>query len=206
MKVTSFYGTDRPPLARCYESHKPLPIGDYLLYGGNCQNPVVTDADIYVGFDFITRRGPKTYPWNSGEEFYYPIPDMGVPASLDDFDKLLEYLELQLIAGKKVHIGCFGGHGRTGLVMAALVTRMTGEVDSIQYVRDNYCGKAVESDEQIAWLVNNFGITSRKPVKKNISNGRGKGSSARSRLSPFLSSEDDVIYGIKQPPFDMFDD
>lgn len=151
--------TGSPVHARCFESHKPLPIGDYLIYGGSCSRPMVSNADIYVGFDNSMTMTDRRFPWTEGEEFLYYIPDMGVPSSAEDFKKFIAWLALQLIALKLVHIGCIGGHGRTGTVLAALVTHMTGNVDSISYVRKHYCEKAVESASQVRFLNTHFGIT-----------------------------------------------
>lgn len=160
------YGYDYAPTRRCYEGHPPLVIGEFKIWGGSCITPVVTDADIYVGFDFGMRKDDRAYPWVEGDSFLFPIADMGVPANLTQFTKLLEYLWANLEAGKKIHIGCIGGHGRTGMVLAALVTMMTGEKDSIAYVRANYCPKAVESKAQVDWLAKHFGITPAQPTKQ----------------------------------------
>ena len=54
---------------------------------------------------------------------------------------------------------CIGGHGRTGTFFAALVAHMMPEVkDPIAYVRENYCNEAVETEEQIAFLIEHFGV------------------------------------------------
>ena len=69
--------------ARCYESHPALPLNDGLVvYGGSCSYPVVTDADIYIGFDYSMRRD-EHYPWNKEHggpvEIYFNIPDGTAP-------------------------------------------------------------------------------------------------------------------------------
>lgn len=143
---------------RCFESHPPLKIGEYVVYGGSCSSPIVTDADVYVGFDYSMKKSPLAYPWNSGDSFLFPITDMAAPSDPAEFHKLIQWLELQLIAQKKVHLGCIGGHGRTGTVLAALVKHMTGNEDAVTYVRENYCKKAVESAVQVAFLVKHYGI------------------------------------------------
>lgn len=153
--ANGFNGTYR----RCYEDHPTLAIGEYFINGGSCGHPIIHDADVYVGFDLSMKRSDKSYPWEPGESFLYYIQDMGVPADAAGFKKFIAWLAGQLTAQKKVHIGCIGGHGRTGLVLAALVTYMTGELDSISYVRRNYCEKAVESATQVDFLNKHFGIT-----------------------------------------------
>lgn len=154
---------------RCFHSHKPLKIvvkdKEYLIYGGSCSEPVVKDADIYVGFELGMKSSPKAYPWSGGASFTFHIQDGSVPTSVEDTKHLLKYLSDNLIEGKKIHIGCIGGHGRTGTILAALVTYMTGNKDSIEYVRTNYCEKAVESITQVNWLNKHFGIEKAKPSK-----------------------------------------
>lgn len=158
---------------RCYESHPPLKIGEHVIYGGSCISPIVKDADIYIGFDMGMQRDHRRYPWNEGESFLFPITDMSVPTDINEFNNLIEWVAVQLIAQKKIHMGCIGGHGRTGLVFAALVKYMTGEDDAISYVRKNYCEKAVESHEQVAWLHKHFGIKEVQGAKEWHGNDGG---------------------------------
>lgn len=143
---------------RCYHDHPALDINGMKVYGGSCINPVVTDADVYVGFDISMARHGHSYPWEKGESFLFYIKDMGVPSSVEDTKRLVEWLSVQLIAKRKVHLGCIGGHGRTGMILAALVMHMTGNKDAITYVRENYCGRAVESLEQVDFLAAHFGV------------------------------------------------
>lgn len=151
---------------RCYESHPPLQIGEYLVYGGSCGHPKVKDADVYIGLDYNMRQTAAAYPWNAQlVEVLYPIKDMQAPDHPEEFKKMIAWLADQLEYGKKVHIGCLGGHGRTGVVLAALYSHMTGDPNAINYVRENYCEKAVESQAQIDFLHKHFGITKAKPNK-----------------------------------------
>jgi hypothetical protein len=106
-----------------------------------------------------------SYPWVEGESFLFHIPDMGVPKNPEAFKRLIDWLAVQLTAKKLVHVGCIGGHGRTGTVFAALVAKMTGNLDSIKYVREAYCHKAVESDSQVAFLGKHFGVLPAAPTK-----------------------------------------
>jgi hypothetical protein len=154
-------------IRRCFEDHKALKVGKYEIYGGSCSRPIVKDADIYVGLDHSMSFSGSNYPWedNHTVEFQYLITDMAAPKDPASFKKLIHYLAAELTAGKKVHVGCIGGHGRTGTVLSALVKVMTGEADATTYVREHYCKKAVESKSQIAFLKKHFGITPAKPTK-----------------------------------------
>lgn len=150
---------------RCYHSHPALKIKDWQVYGGSCHSPVITDADVYVGLDHSMKHTSKAYPWTEGHSFLYPIIDMHAPSNPQSFFSLVTFLSEQIQAGKKVHIGCMGGHGRTGLVLSALVKSIAGIDDAITYVRDQYCAKAVETTEQVEFLHKHFGITKTKGTK-----------------------------------------
>ena len=154
----------------CYDTHPPLAIGDtgLVVYGGSCSHPVVKDADVYIGFDWSMTFTDRHYPWTPGHEILYKISDMRAPEEAKHFTKLVSWTAEQLHAGGKVHCGCIGGHGRTGLFLSALVKHMTGIEDAIGYVRKGYCSKAVESSEQIAFLGKHFGILPAKETKPHV--------------------------------------
>jgi hypothetical protein len=140
----------------------PLPGGDHgVIHGGSCSAPMVTDAEVYIGFDGGMTFG-RAYPWNGGAEVFFRITDQDVPKDEKAFAGLVTWTLDRLKAGAKVHAGCIGGHGRTGLFLAALVASL-GEKDAIQYVRQHYCGKAVESQKQVNWLVEHYGVSKAEP-------------------------------------------
>jgi protein-tyrosine phosphatase len=132
--------------------------------GGSCIYPP-EGFDILVGFDYGMAATDHQFPWNGGVEFLYEIKDHHAPEDVDSFKNLINYLEEELKSGKKVHCGCIGGHGRTGLVFSALVKQLTGNKDAISFVRDNYCQKAVESEAQVNFLHKHCGIKQIKHSK-----------------------------------------
>lgn len=155
----SYGGSTFKPAPRCYESHPPLEIPGYgVIYGGSCNSPVVKDADVYIGFDHGMKRGPN-FPWEEQTivEVFYPVQDRHAPQHPENFRKMVDWTLLQLSAGKKVHAGCIGGHGRTGTFLAALVAA-AGNKDAVQYVREHYCKKAVESKAQVDFLMKHYGV------------------------------------------------
>jgi hypothetical protein len=178
------------PYKRCADTHPLLTIKmgskAYQISGGNCttQNKMVLEADVFVGLDAGMTKTNRRYPWTAGEEFSFLITDMSVPASVPEFKQLLNYLQQQVMEGKLVHVGCIGGHGRTGLVLSALVNQMTGMADSTTYVRDNYCKKAVESEKQVEWLHTHFGIKKVEPTKTSYLGSGWKQGSRNSHLFP----------------------
>jgi hypothetical protein len=153
---------------KCAWSHPPYEVAPgVVIYGGSCGSPIVKDADVYGGFDAYSMELQEDYPWSSKKgpvQFMFRISDMQPPKDPVEFKNMIVWLAEQLGEGKKVHIGCIGGHGRTGVVLAALRKHMTGDDDASQHVRDNYCKKAIESSSQVQFLEEHWGI---KPVKPN---------------------------------------
>lgn len=147
---------------QCFYTHPPLPLGDgFEVYGGSASTPVVKDAQIYVALDGFSHLKGQIDPWEPGASVNvaFRIDDSYAPkaSEVPRFKKMIAWLAGQIKEGKKVHAGCMGGHGRTGLVLAALAATF-GHKDAIQYVREHYCTKAVESQEQVDFLVKNFGV------------------------------------------------
>jgi hypothetical protein len=162
----------------CYKRHKPLIIsvpggGSVVVYGGRASTPVIRDADVYCSLTGFSQPNIKAaYPWEDGPKpiiFTYEIADMRAPSDPVSFKKMISWFREQALAGKKIHVGCVGGHGRTGMVLAALVRELSGIVDAITYVRDNYCTKAVESEEQVRFLVEHFGVKECPAAKAPVS-------------------------------------
>jgi hypothetical protein len=174
-KNYDYYYTSGP---RCYSKHPPLKIPgtDKVIYGGSCSTPAVHDADVYIGFAGDMRFTERNWPWKKGSEVLFRIPDMCAPEKPEEFKKLVNWTIKQLEAGLKVHCGCMGGHGRTGMFMSAIVAQMGGVKDATEYVRKNYCSKAVESNSQVEFLHKEYGITKHlgyKTMKEYTSQFKG---------------------------------
>lgn len=178
-----YSGTASPAYKPCHHSHQPLALVDGLVvHGGSCVKPTVKDCDIYIGFDLGMTFTDRSYPWVAGEEVFYQIQDQKAPGDLKQFRAMIAWAEIQLRAGKKIHMGCIGGHGRTGTALAALVSEMDVSDDAIAYVRKNYCERAVESAAQVDFLVKHFGVkTADTPEprwytgSKSKKKGKGRG-------------------------------
>lgn len=157
---------------KCHESHKPLAftVGgtEYAIHGGSCTCFVSTDYDVIVGLDHGMQSISMDFPWEPGTSFLYPIKDCHPPSNVKTFTKLIGWLAERVLAGDKVFVGCIGGHGRTGTVLAALMAHLNVTDDPISYVRDNYCHKAVEVSTQVDFLVKHFGA-------KQVAGSKGLG-------------------------------
>ncbi len=80
-------------------------------------------------------------------------PDFGVPDDPARFVAALRGLLDRARDGQQVEIGCVGGHGRTGTALACLAV-LSGHAasEAVAWVRVHYCPKAVETDEQAAFV------------------------------------------------------
>jgi hypothetical protein len=127
----------------------------------------------------------------------FPITDTRAPDNLEESKKLIDWLAMNLSSNQKIHLGCIGGHGRTGTILAALVKVMTGEKDAIEYVRKNYCKKVVESNEQVEWLHKHFGISKATPSKSH----HAKVTSMVPKVDKYWSSSASIpsTYSKKEP-------
>ena len=154
--------------AKCSDSHPSLKIGKYTLVGGACSYPIGGPYDIEIALDHGGNGGGPVWPWENRTYVYFPISDMQVPKNIQGFKDMIEWTAKQIKVGKKVHVGCIGGHGRTGMFLAALYAHMMPKDagNAIQYVRKNYCEKAVETAEQVKFLVKEFGVGKVKGYKE----------------------------------------
>jgi hypothetical protein len=194
--ATTYYSGSKTSAPSCYHSHPALklPGTELVIYGGSCHHPVVTDADVYIGFDAGMMVSERNRPWNPGGEVthvLFKISDMSVPTEAKEFVKLVDWAKAQLEAGKTVHCGCVGGHGRTGMFLSALVSRF-GEPDAIEYVRKNYCKKVVESRSQVDFLVKYFGV---KPASAHKGFDDGHSSTKKTSGS---TSKSKALTGVKE--------
>lgn len=83
----------------------------------------------------------------------FPIPDREVPASLEEFSRLLTALDAELTVGKNVVMHCRQGIGRTGLVAACLLasTGINSET-AMENLSDARGVTVPETDEQRRWI------------------------------------------------------
>lgn len=80
-----------------------------------------------------------------------PIPNGGV-LPIDVLERSVDEIISLIEAGEKVGIYCYGGHGRTGYMAAAVLGKMYPDLDPIAFLRKVYCKNAVETKEQIQQL------------------------------------------------------
>lgn len=78
------------------------------------------------------------------------VVDFGIPTVQQVDDALLQVVNL-ILSGRPVYVGCMGGIGRTGLLLAILA-KVWGIEEPVKYVRVNYMAHAVETAPQMAFV------------------------------------------------------
>jgi protein-tyrosine phosphatase len=83
----------------------------------------------------------------------YPWPDLGLPRDPRRFRRALRWVLEQAVRGRRVEVGCAGGHGRTGTTLSGLlVLQGMGPREAVRRVRRSYCDEAIESREQASMV------------------------------------------------------
>ena len=81
-------------------------------------------------------------------------PDFGLPADEDTAAGQIMAAFTRAKNGEQVEIGCIGGLGRTGTVLACMAILAGVPADqAVQWVRANYDLRAVETLEQTEWVL-----------------------------------------------------
>lgn len=136
----------------------PMPYGPYdpfnqLIreYRRNRVNvvvPLVTDEEMAKK---AARNLPKVYAGEQIDVIRFPIPDLTSP-SLAEVTQSIEKIVGELRAGKRVVVHCNAGLGRTGVVLACILCRISGMSgnDAISYIKSYLSLKM--TDEQVRFV------------------------------------------------------
>lgn len=84
---------------------------------------------------------------------HFPIPDVGVPRSMDELDSLLRDIEARLAKQERVVIHCLGGIGRTGTIATCLLLRRGLPLEeATRIVQETRCAGFPEGRAQSAFV------------------------------------------------------
>jgi hypothetical protein len=80
-------------------------------------------------------------------------PDFGLPAEPEVAAQQIADAFRRAHGGELVEVGCLGGSGRTGTVLACMaILAGVAPGEAVAWVRDAYRPQAVETAEQEAWV------------------------------------------------------
>jgi protein-tyrosine phosphatase len=117
----------------------------------------VTALSIYERKEHDDRRDFGLYMYEKWEPTWpaevIPWPDFGLPVDREKAAVQIESAFARARAGQSVEIGCRGGLGRTGTVLACMaVLAGVPASEAVAWVRENYESGAVETSDQEAWV------------------------------------------------------
>ena len=86
----------------------------------------------------------------------FPIPDMGIPTSVEEFASLSKMLLKQIDAGANLLVHCHAGIGRSGLLAAGILLHCNlNPQQAFAHVSKMRGVRVPETPEQEYWLINN---------------------------------------------------
>lgn len=141
-------GTQNDPEAVNYRYNKtvgsdPGVKGESVPYRYNPQvERIVPDLGVYMSGSWV----PDCIAYHIGC-YDFEAPNVPAPQVLFMVNQALDCAQ----KGMRVELGCMGGHGRTGTILAILVGLADPDLTPGQcmaYVWKNYCGHAIECREQ----------------------------------------------------------
>jgi protein-tyrosine phosphatase len=79
--------------------------------------------------------------------------DFGLPEDRESAARQIEAAFMRARRGELVEIGCLGGTGRTGTVLACMAVLVgVPPAQAVDWVRDAYRAEAIETPEQEDWV------------------------------------------------------
>jgi protein-tyrosine phosphatase len=117
---------------------RPLPPGPPPGFG------------LYLGSARLRKRHDETLPW---PHEWIPWPDFLLPSDRHAAARSIAALHERARAGEHIEVACGGGVGRTGTVLACLVSR-TGLTpdEAVAWVREHHDRRAIETPWQRRWV------------------------------------------------------
>lgn len=135
----------------CSHRGNPVRVGEYTIYAGGTQ--YLTLADLAGGYDMLVPLMKVPESWRETETFHpaafkcHPLEDFGGVS--DDWPEFVQEIIAELERGKRILVFCIGSHGRTGTLLASLISVLEPDVeDPIAEARKRHCVKAVETNLQ----------------------------------------------------------
>jgi len=140
------------PKCRHYGESVTMPDGTVIGVSSHFSR-LATDTIPDFGVYLASSWSPKNYL-----SYALPWQDFGLPGVPDHVvEGVVDEILYRARLGQHVEIGCIGGHGRTGSLLALILQRagLEDPYEATEWVRTNYCDHAIESADQ-EWYVKKF--------------------------------------------------
>lgn len=161
MGFNKLSGVLPPPAAKveykpkCRHKHHEVKLYDGTSIYCSSVNQTLDDMDEQVTPDFGLYADHSWRPHWRNE--FIDWPDMRIPSDRETSLQQIWEGYCRAADGQFVEIGCIGGHGRTGVILAGMyLAAADGQVtaqEAIDFVRKEYCDSAIETAKQ-EWFVN----------------------------------------------------
>jgi len=103
---------------------------------------------------------------------FFDWDDFGTPDSIRQFHLITQWLLKYIEAGQMVEVGCIGGHGRTGTLLACMMVLLGADANvAIAHVRDTYCWEAIETNNQYLWVLKYENVVNGRPPMHGLTGG-----------------------------------
>ena len=163
----------------CSHHQTPVKVGRHTVYCSGYyswtwqERATKEQPDLGVYLDTIWMgTSAEILGWG---DFDLPKPDYDTilidwqdyaTTNMDNLKWAISIIIKYLQRGKRVELGCFGGHGRTGTLLACLIAKVENisAYTAILAVYNRYCAKAIESRAQMEQV---FAFVGQKPKQKH---------------------------------------
>ena len=109
-------------------------------------SPVWINPALAKHISCTAHKAPDKFFKKETPTIFLDWPDMGV-LEIEDLKPVVEYLANVIDIG--IEIGCMGGHGRTGTLMALIMVHLGCKPGkAIKTIRKDYCHRAIETQKQ----------------------------------------------------------
>jgi hypothetical protein len=156
------FDTSSKPPQPCHTGWVDIPVGGVVLHlGGRTRGARLDEAQGGLLVDLTGSYKPSVLTYGVSERLLISRPavvvdweDFSLPPTQIGRD-WWEILAEEARRYKDVWIRCDGGHGRTGTAAAILAylldSKEVGD-DPVEFIRQHYCGQAVETQAQIDYV------------------------------------------------------
>lgn len=144
------------------------------------------------------KRRQARLSWDAREVCIYPMVDGSDPGNLREFCRAGEWVIDTLNDGRTVDVGCIGGHGRTGTMLATILVLQGVEAhEARNRVWDDYCEEAIETVTQINFIQRVYNHRHGLPLHNGIVNPqrvKAPASYPVSQRDTFTADVDDLAF------------